>query len=93
VSARAWWIGLVVYAALFAFAFAAAPSSCEWGLGAYVWAGIASVAVLTALPFALRLDASAAKRMAIGLALAVGGLAIWIAGLFTANVRILCRLF
>ena len=92
-SARAWWIGAAVCASLFGFAFVAAPSSCEWGLGAYLWAGIACLAVLAALPFALRLDASAAKRTAIGLVLAAGGLGIWIAGLFAANVRILCRLF
>ena len=91
-SASEWWIGLAVCAAMFAFAFVAAPSSCEWGLGAYFWAGVACLAVLAALPFARRRDASAAKRMAIGLALAAGGLAIWIAGLFAANVRILCRL-
>jgi len=49
--------------------------------------------VLVALPFAVRLEASGVKRVGIGLALALGGVAIWIAGLFAANVRILCRLF
>jgi len=92
-NALVYWIAAALGAALFAFAFVAAPSSCEWGLGAYFWAGIACLVVLAALPFAVRLEASGVKRVGIGLALALGGVAIWIAGLFAANVRILCRLF
>jgi len=34
---------------LFAFAFVAAPHSCEWGLSAYFWTGVAGVLVLFAL--------------------------------------------
>ena len=82
-----------VCAALFAFAFVAAPKSCEWGLAAYFWSGVAAVLALFALPALLRKDASVGKRIALGCAFAAAGLASWIAGLFAANVRILCRLF
>lgn len=80
-------------AALFAFAFVAAPKSCEWGLTAYFWSGVAALVVLLALPVALRTDRTALQRAAFGLAFAAFGAAVWIAGLFAANVRIMCRLF
>ncbi len=82
-----------VCAALLAFAFAAAPWSCEGGLEAYLIAGLVGIAVLLGIPFAFRTDASATKRLAIGAAFAALGLGCWFAGLFVANVRILCRLF
>lgn len=78
---------------LFAFAFVAAPYSCEWGLSAYFIAGILAMIVLFLVPFRMLRDAALAKRMLLGLGLAAAGLAIWIAGLFAANVQLLCRLF
>lgn len=44
---------LALYAALFAFAFVASPYSCEWGLSAYFFAGLAILLALAAAPFAL----------------------------------------
>lgn len=85
--------GGVLCAALFAFAFVAAPKSCEWGLAAYWWSGVACVLVLFALPFALRAAPSMRGRIGLALAFAVAGCGAWVAGLFAANVRILCRLF
>ena len=78
---------------MFAFAFVAAPYSCEWGLSAYFWSGLACLAGTLALPVVLHGDLPAARRA--GVASVLGGLAIvaWIAGLFAANVRIFCRLF
>jgi putative membrane protein len=36
---------------LFAFAFVAAPRSCEWGLAAYFWSGVATIVALLHLYF------------------------------------------
>ena len=80
-------------AALFAFAFVAAPRSCEWGLEAYFWAGVALVVILAALPSAMAAGLPAGKRAGLALAFAAAGFGVWAAGLFAANVRIVCRLF
>jgi hypothetical protein len=85
--------GGVLCAALLVLAFVAAPKSCEWGLAAYWWSGVACVLVLFALPFALRAAPSMRGRIGLALAFAVAGCGAWVAGLFAANVRILCRLF
>lgn len=78
---------------LFAFAFVAAPASCEWGLEAYTFAGLAGVVVLFAAPLAMQAGASRSASALLGLGFAALGIAIWLAGLFAANVRIMCRLF
>ena len=82
-----------ICAALFAFAFVAAPKSCEWGLDAYFWCGVACLVVLLVVPVAIRTEHSVPARVALGLGLAALGAAVWAAGLFAANVRIMCRLF
>jgi len=86
-------VASAVCAALFAFAFVAAPQSCEWGLAAYFWAGVATLVILPVVPAALLTDRSVPKRALLGLGLAAIVLAVWVAGLFMANVRIMCRLF
>jgi hypothetical protein len=78
---------------LFVAAFWLAPSSCEGGFGIYVLCGVAALAVLLAMPFALRFGNSTLIRVGWGLGLVVLGGALWIAGLAVANFRILCRLF
>jgi hypothetical protein len=83
----------VIGTGLFAFAFVAAPSSCAWGLEAYVDLGAACLVALFATPFALRAGASFGSRTGMALALVAAGCAVWLAGLFAANVRIICRLF
>lgn len=90
---RALRAGGVLCTALFASAFVAAPYSCEGGLTAYFWSGVACLAVVVALPFVLDRASSAGRRVSWALALAGLALAAWFAGLFAANVRILCRLF
>jgi hypothetical protein len=79
--------------ALFAFAFVAAPKSCQWGNEAYFWAGVTALVALFALPFVLRARASFLVRIGIGLGFVVLGCAIWLGGLFAANFRIICTLF
>jgi hypothetical protein len=86
-------VGGAASVALFAFAFVAAPHSCEWGLTAYFWAGVATLTMCLALPIGLRTDCSVLKRVLMGLGFAALGLGVWVAGLATANVRIMCRLF
>jgi len=86
-------ISAVVYAALFMFAFIAAPHSCEWGLAAYFWLGVAALIAVFAAPVALWADRTVLMRVAFGFGFAALCAAVWLAGLFAANVRILCRLF
>ena len=80
-------------AALFAFAFVAAPHSCEWGLTAYFWSGVACVILAFALPFILDRSASLGRRYAWAFGLALATTGVWFGGLVAANVRIICRLF
>ncbi len=89
----AWIAGAALCCALFAFAFVAAPASCEWGLEAFAGAGLASAAALAVLPFALRAGPTVAARAGLAALLVAAVAAAWFAGLFAANVRILCRLF
>jgi hypothetical protein len=79
--------------ALFAFAFVVAPRSCEGGLSAYVLTGVAAVGALLAVPFVSQPDLPWGSRLPRGLMLALLGSAVWTAGLFAADVRIVCRLF
>ena len=78
---------------LFAFAFVASPHACEWGLAAYFWAGAALfVALSVAIPMAST-QRSMPQRLMIGVGAGAVVLLVWVAGLFAANVQILCRLF
>ena len=90
---RAFYLGSACCLGLFAFAFVAAPHSCEWGLSAYFWSGVACLAALFSMPFVLREGMSTPRRTVLAFALAGLGCGTWIAGLFAANVRIMCRLF
>jgi hypothetical protein len=89
----AWIAGAAACCGLFAFAFVAAPASCEWGLEAYAGAGLACVVALAVLPFALRAGPTVAARAGLAALLVAAVAAACFAGLFAANVRILCRLF
>jgi len=79
--------------ALVVFAFVAAPHSCEWGLDAYALAGLASAVGLFALPLVHHGAVPRIRRIPAAAGLAALGIAVWVAGLFLANVRIFCRLF
>jgi len=80
-------------AAVIAIAFVAAPRSCEGGLEFYFGSGVVSLIVLMALPFLATLGNSMTVRFLWGLGFAAFGASAWFAGLFLANVRIMCRLF
>jgi len=83
----------LVLLGLFGFAFIAAPHSCEWGLKAYVWAGLATLLALVLLPWLFDAAATPGRRALFGLGLFAVGLLVWAGGLFAANFRLLCRLF
>ena len=83
----------VLCGALFAFAFLAAPKSCEWGLSAYFWLGCATLAALFIVPWIARPAARQRHPALEGMGYAAAGSLVWIGGLFAADVRILCRLF
>ena len=82
-----------VWLLLFAFAFVAAPKSCEWGLSAYTWTGLGCLIGLGAAPFLLRTELTDWRRMLTAAGLVVATALVWLGGLFAANVRIMCRLF
>lgn len=82
-----------ISAMLFAFAFVAAPRSCQWGNEAYFRAGVAALFALFVLPRVFRAGVSLLVRIGVGLGLVVLGCAVWLAGLFAANFRIICTLF
>ncbi len=80
-------------AGLLALAFMVAPHSCEGGLEIYLWSGIAVVVAMLALPFVVRTGGPLLACVGWSLGFALLGAALWLAGLFAANVRIICRLF
>ncbi len=86
-------LAAAVYGALFAFAFAAAPKSCQWGLNTYFWTGVAAILTLMAAPMIRNTALPLLKRAALALGLGVLAAAVWFAGIFAANFQILCRLF
>lgn len=79
-----------VSVALFALAFVVAPWSCAGGVETYGWSGIAALGAMLALPFVACTGDSLLARAGLGFALLAA--VVWLAGLFAANVRILCRL-
>lgn len=83
----------VVWSGLFAFAYAAAPKSCQWEQNAYFFAGIATLLVLMATPWLAPLGLAFWKRALLSLCSGVLTAGIWLGGLFAANFQLLCRLF
>jgi hypothetical protein len=80
-------------AAMSAFAFVAAPKSCEWGNNAYFWVGVACLMTLLALPWILRGGRSAVAAAGMGIGFVAVGIVVWLAGALAANMRIICALF
>ena len=83
----------VINALVFALAFIAAKRSREGGLVLYFRSGVAGLVLLAALPFLTAMGDSIPMRLAWGPGFVVSGVAVWLAGLFVANVRIINRLF
>lgn len=86
-------LALAIGGAVFALAFLVAPRSCEGGLTVYWWAGVIGVVALAAIPPVVRAGQSVPGRIAWAAGFLAFGVAVWIAGLLAANVRIICRLF
>jgi hypothetical protein len=80
-------------ASLLVFAFIASPRSCEWGLDAYFWFGALILLGLVATPFVRERHREPAVRLGHSLLLVALGAAVWVAGIFLANMRIMCRMF
>ena len=86
-------VAALVWLLLFVFAFVAAPKSCEWGLSAYTWSGIACLVGLGAMPFVVRTELTDRRRILTAAGFVVATALVWLGGLFAADVRIMCRLF
>jgi hypothetical protein len=83
----------VLCVALFAMAFLAAPHSCQGGLTEYFWLGVVVTIALLVIPFVLERKLPILKRTLASLGLVVLGAAVWVSGVFAANISIICRLF
>lgn len=83
----------VLCIALFAIAFLVAPHSCQGGLTAYFWLGVVVTTALLVIPLALERNLPILKRAFASFGLVVLGAAVWVAGVFAANISIVCRLF
>ena len=79
--------------AMLLFGFIAAPHSCQWGLDAWLLAGV--LVGLTCLVLPLRLPGARPIRSPLGSAilLVLVCFVVWLIGLFTAGFQLLCRLF
>ncbi len=77
---------------LVALAYLVAPHSCEGGLELYAWCGGVAFLLLLGLPFATRMGRSTPIRILLALGFLVFGAGAWLAGLFVANVRLICGL-
>ncbi len=86
-------IAVALWVALFAFPFLAASATCDWRLSAYFYAGVAVLLGLAIMPFAVSGAGLVSSRLGSALIFAALTLAVWVAGLFAADVRIICRLF
>jgi hypothetical protein len=83
----------IIAASVFALAFAVASRACEGGLDLYFWSGVAALAILVTLPFLMHFGGSLLGSLGWAFGLLLFGIGVWLAGLFAANVRIICRLF
>lgn len=85
-------VGALV-AALFVFAFVAAPHACEWGLNAYLGTGAVVGVSCLGLPFLLPGARLFRSPHLSALTLGTGCFAVWLGGLLAADFQLLCRLF
>jgi hypothetical protein len=93
--APAWrpsWVTLVIVAAqaaLFAFAFVAAPHGCAWGTDAYLYCAIVLLGLGALLPW-LRFGRPWWRRLGLALGLTVASLCVTAAGMQFAGLPLLC---
>jgi hypothetical protein len=88
-----WLAAAFVSLGLIAVAFIVAPRACEGGLDVYFESGVAAAVLMAGIPFIIRSGDSILGRVGLSLAFVCLAVAAWVAGLFAADVRILCRLF
>ncbi|MEZ5445710.1 MAG: hypothetical protein R3F45_08025 [Gammaproteobacteria bacterium] len=86
-------IAVALWTAMFSVPFLAASATCDGRLSAYFYAGVAVLLGVTIMPFLLRGGGIVSSCPGSALILAVATLAVWVAGLYAADVRIICRLF
>jgi len=86
-------VAIVIGGTLCVFAFVATPASCEWGLSAYVWSGVAAGVVLFAAPFLLEPQLEPGRQALWGVLYVLGGAGVWFAALLASGMRVVCRLF
>lgn len=87
------YIVAALLAALFVFAFAAAPHACEWGLNAYFGAGVVIGTICVGLPFLRSRAVLFRSPLLSALTLGAGCFVVWLGGLLASDFRLLCRLF
>ncbi len=79
--------------ALVAVAFWISPRACQGGLETYFMSGVGAIVAMFALPFVARSANDVIARVGLAFGFTVFAAGAWIAGLFLADVQILCRLF
>ena len=85
---------LAIHAALILLAFMVGNRhSCDGGGDLYIWAGLASLLVMLALPFAPRLDLAAWKRLLISAGLFLLTAFVWCLAYQGSGQYFMCRLF
>jgi hypothetical protein len=73
------------------FAKICGPHSCEWGNKTYFYAGIVIAVASFILPY-FHHGWSAGKQTGFGFLFLLLSAALWIAGFFIGNFKIICRL-
>ena len=86
-------VAAALICALFVFPFFIAAAPCEQRLSAYTWAGAAVLVAVVLVPFAAPGCRLIGSRWGSALILAGLCAGVWIAGLVSADVRLVCRLF
>ena len=86
-------IAAALMGGLFVFPFLIASAPCEQRLSAYTWTGLGVFVAVVLVPFVLPGCRLVASRWGSALILAMLCAGVWVAGLVSADVRIVCRLF
>ena len=85
---------LAVHAALMLLAFMVGNEhSCDGGGALYIWAGLASLLAMLALPFAPRLDLAIWQRLIISAGLFLLTAGVWCLAYEWSGQYFMCRLF
>ena len=83
---------IAIAVALVVLAHAVAPRACTGGLELYVWCGLGALVLLAGMPLVTHRTRSTWVRLAWAFGFLAFGVAVWLTGLFAANVRFICGL-